>query len=136
MKKLLASPIIIIIFLFNSCKNSCYQTYCTTEFVSIDVKFVDSNGDPLVVKNFKSVVLRTQKDITDLMYIDTVLSKGVYSVASDGNKNDVHSSDKVIVTAKNPKSNEVKEAEFLIGKDDCSCHIQKISGPEEISFQF
>jgi hypothetical protein len=66
MKKLIT--LFFTVIPFNSGKNSYSQMACTAEFASIDDKFLDSNGNPLVVKDYNSVVLRTQKDITDLTY--------------------------------------------------------------------
>ena len=73
--------LIIILFAvvtLNSCKNSCSQKICTDNSVSIVVKFLNQNGNPIVVKDFKSIISRTQKDISNISYLHTVYFKGIY----------------------------------------------------------
>lgn len=130
--------LIIILFAvvtLNSCKNSCSQKICTDNSVSIVVKFLNQNGNPIVVKDFKSIISRTQKDISNISYLDTVYFKGIYQVATDGNLGDIKNSEKILVSAINPKTNQLKEVEFVVSGGDCACHISKISGPEIIQFE-
>ena len=135
MKRTILSLLTII--LFNACsenKFSCENKVCTTSFASVNVEFLDSNGNPLIVKDYQSKNLRTGKLLTGTNAIDTISVKGIYIVASDGNLKELNSSDKILVSAKHPVTNVLKQAEFTISGGECSCHVAKIAGPDEIRF--
>lgn len=111
---------------------NCPDLICTQEFRSVTVKFKDTSGNPLVVKNFSAVVKRTGKS-TDSGPVDTVHSKGNYSVVTDNyRKNLAVNGDTIIVSAVNPASNEKKTVQFVVSGGKCACHIEKLSGPDEV----
>jgi hypothetical protein len=107
-----------ILFLFSvmfcwSCnkavKTSCENLICTMEFRAVGVKFIDANGRPLVVKDFKSINLRTGKEFTNLNNIDTVYFKGYYNIVTDANTNELATEgDKIKVSARHPISGVLK----------------------------
>lgn len=135
MKQLLYS---LSITLLISCspETICDDLICTLEFRSVNIKFLDAEGDPLVVKDFKAINLRTQKSMVTENLIDTIYAKGIYTVASDANLHDLsEKGDKIRVSAKHPVNGITKESEFVITGGKCSCHVGKISGPEQIKFE-
>ena len=136
MKPLLC--IILVLFL-GSCHNveqaPCENLICTQEFRMITVKFTDTNGEPLLVKDFKSINLRTNKPLTSSNIDATIFTKGVYIVATDTNLSDLsNEGDRIKVSATHPTNGTLKEAEFVISGGICNCHVSKISGPEVVSF--
>jgi hypothetical protein len=129
----------ITVILFWSCNKpeeiNCENLICTQEFRMVTVKFIDANGNPLEVKDFKSVNLRTNEDLTSSNYVDPVNAKGYYAVVTDANTKDLSTKgDHIRVSAKHPFNGTIKEADFVVSGGECACHISKISGPEEIIF--
>lgn len=136
MKRIILS--FLIITLFDSCTEenevSCEQKVCSMQYVSVNVKFMDSNGNPLIVKDYQSKNLRTGKLLTETNAIDTTFAKGIYTVANDSHLRELNSSDKVLVSAKHPVTNVLKQAEFTISGGECACHVAKIAGPDQVRF--
>lgn len=135
MRKIL---ILFIIFLsFSSCSentSNCENKVCTDMFATVRIKFLDSNGNPMVVKDYQAVNLRTNKLLRSTGEIDSVNAKGFYMVASDNNLSELAESENILVSAKHPITNALKEEEFIISGGECACHISNISGPDEIRF--
>ena len=135
MKRTILSLLTVI--LLNACsknKLSCENKLCTEQFVSINVKFLDSNGNPLLIKDYQSQNVRTGKLLSSTSATDSVNEKGYYRVASDLNLKEFSTSDKILVSAKHPVTNVLKQAEFTISGGECACHVAKIAGPDEIRF--
>jgi len=135
MKRTILSLFTVI--LFNACsenKLSCENKVCTEQFVSINVKFLDSNGNPLVVKDYQSQNVRTGKLLSSTSETDIINEKGYYRVASDLNLKELSSSDKILVSAKHTITDVLKQAEFTVSGGECECHILKIAGPDEVRF--
>ena len=130
-------PFFLAIIILSSCSENittCENKLCTEELVSVNVKFIDSNGNPLIVKDYESKNLRTGKLLKGANAIDTTIAKGFYAVASDGNLRELNSSDKVLISAKHPATNVLKQAEFTVSGGECECHVAKIAGPDEVKF--
>lgn len=126
-----------VILLLSGCSEielNCENKVCTAVFVSVSVKFLDSNGNSLIVKDYQSKNLRTGQLLNGANATDTTFAKGFYTVVSDGNLRELTSSDKVLVSAKHPVTNVLKQAEFTVSGGECACHVEKIAGPEEIRF--
>ena len=113
---------------------SCDEKVCTMQFESVNVKFIDSNGSPLIVKDYQSSNLRTGKFLSVTTAVDTIRAKGFYTVASDVNLKELNTSDKILVSSKHPVTNVLKQAEFTISGGECACHVGKIAGPDTIRF--
>ena len=119
---------------------SCDEKVCTMQFESVKVKFIDADGNALVVKDFSAYNSRTKKPISNLnTSLDTIYQKGYYEIANDLNKSELSpEGDEIIVTAKHPKTNVEKTAKFVVAGSISPCvscsHISKISGPEIINF--
>ena len=135
MKRIILSLLTVI--LFNACSENkliCENKVCTEQFVSINVKFLDSNGNPLIVKDYQSQNVRTGKLLSSTSATDSVNEKGYYRVASDLNLKELSTSDKILVSAKHPITDVLKQAEFTVSGGECECHILKIAGPDEVRF--
>jgi len=114
---------------------TCENLMCTQEFRSIPVKFVDTEGKPVAVTEFKAINTRTKKMLSEGRDQNFPTTEGVYTVASDANLKDLSAEgDIVIVSAKGALTQAKKEAEFKIVGGVCSCHVHKVSGPDEIVF--
>jgi hypothetical protein len=136
MKRIILAFLIIVFF--NSCteesQETCEARVCTQMYATLSVKFIDFNGKPVVVKNYQSKNLRTGKLLNATFVTDTINYKGYYYVVTDANLKDLSDSDKVLVSAKHPVTNVLKQAEFTISGGECACHVGKIAGPDEIRF--
>lgn len=138
MKKQIILLSLISIFL-SSCLGqkevSCENLICTQEFRSIAVKFVDTDGNPVAVTGFKAINTRTKKVLSESRDQNFPTTEGVYTVASDANLKDLSvEGDIILVSAKNASTQAKKDAEFKIVGGVCSCHVHKVSGPDEIVF--
>lgn len=114
---------------------TCENLICTQEFRSIPVKFVDADGEPVAVTDFKAVNTRTKKVLSEGRDQNFPTTEGVYTVASDANLKDLSTEgDIILVSAKSASTQAKKEAEFKIVGGVCSCHVHKVSGPDEMVF--
>jgi hypothetical protein len=114
--------------------STCEPKVCTTEAVSIKVKFLDKNGQPVVVNNYSSINKRTGLAIKYAGAASVTYQPGVYWVATDGNlKETADDGDEVLVSGTNPTTSQTKTATFKIF-GGCRCHIGKTTGPAEITF--
>ena len=129
---------LLIVMFFNSCtkksQESCEAKVCTQMYATISVKFTVSSGNPLVVNDYYSKNLRTGKLMNATFVTDTINYKGYYYVVSDGNLKELNNSDKILVSAKHPVTNVLKQAEFTISGGECACHVAKMAGPDEVRF--
>lgn len=108
----------------------CVDIVCTKEFRTITVRFVDSNGNSLLVKDFKVINKRTNEILTS---INDMVNPGFYVVVSDSDLLKLsENGDNVQVTATDPKTNTKIQVDFVISGGLCSCHVIKISGPETV----
>ena len=124
--------ILFIATLVVSCSDSsdCGDIVCTMEFRMITVKFVDTNGSPQIVKDFKVVNKRTGEIITP---VSDMTNQGLYVVASDSDLLKLsEKGDNLLVSATDSKTNAKVQAEYLIAGGVCSCHVTKISGPDTV----
>ncbi|WP_411273599.1 hypothetical protein [Daejeonella sp.] len=112
----------------------CEPMMCTQEFRMVQVKFKDSSGKPLTVKDFSAINKRTGESTVQNNEPVTVINQGIYTVASDADlKKLSETGDIIIVTASHPRTNEKISADFVVSGGKCACHINKISGPAEVT---
>jgi hypothetical protein len=112
----------------------CPEIICTQEFRSVTVRFKNAAGEPVTVKEFTSVIKRTGK-APQSGAADQNHSRGSYAVVTDGDtKSLLSSGDTINVSAVNPQTNQRKTAQFVVKGGKCACHIEKVSGPEEVLF--
>lgn len=85
------------------------------------------------ISDFKAINRRTRKSLKTVPQNPDIYK--AYHVATDADVEDLSSAgDTIDVSATNPETLQKKSAIFVIAGGKCSCHIQKISGPEEVIF--
>jgi hypothetical protein len=140
MTKYILLALISVIIMATGCELSdqnndtpCEPKMCTLEFASITVKFTDKAGNPVAVKDFKSINTRTNLSVK---YAGpyTVLGTNTYTVANDSDlKEFSDTGDEVLVSGTHPTTGQLKTATFNVS-GGCACHIRKIAGLNEIVF--
>ncbi len=129
----------VAMMLFWGCSNikqaECEDMICTQEFRMVQVKFNDASGSPVTVKDFSAVNKRTGEKTVQDNEPQTINNQGIYTVASDADvKKLSETGDLIVVSASHPTSNKRIEAEFVVSGGLCACHINKVSGPAELTF--
>lgn len=111
----------------------CPPRACTMEFRTVGVAFQDSAGRPVDVEGFAVTLKKNGKELPSAK--DRENGDAFYVVANDG---DLHAldvkGDTLLVEARHPKNGARKSAEFVITGGKCECHINKLAGPEVITF--
>lgn len=138
MKKILFTILITSAFL--SCKkktpeSECGNVICTEQFVSLYIKFVDNKGAGTEVKDFSVVNQRTgdKKYPTITGYL--TVERGTYIFADDGNTKSLsEEGDDLKITATSVATNQTKSVIVKVKGGKCACHIEKVSGPEQLAF--
>ena len=117
-------------------KRHCAKLMCSEGLKIVGIKFLDTIGNPVVVSDFKAFNLHTKESMIIGSVTDTVYSKGDYTIASDLHIRKVSSRgiDTIVVSGRHPVTQVIKTARVVVGRDDCDCHVTKLSGPEEIVF--
>ncbi|RYY35460.1 MAG: hypothetical protein EOP46_09935 [Sphingobacteriaceae bacterium] len=135
MKKALL--ILTIATLLASCKENqvklreCPDLVCTENFASVTIQFV-KDGEPVDVIDYSAVNQRTG-DTLNHEKPDQVA--GIYVVADDNDvKNLAEKGDEIKVTGTHAATNTTKTAIVKISGGKCACHVEKVSGTEQISF--
>ena len=118
----------------NESTSNCQEKVCTAAFSSVNVKFIDMDGTPLMVKDYQAISLRTNKSLSSAGAVDPINFKGVYIVVSESEINEISTSERILVSAKHPTTNVLKQAEFTVSGGECACDVVKTAGPEEIRF--
>lgn len=99
----------------------------------VQVKFKDSAGNPVSVRDYSAVNKRTGKSTIQNNDPATVNNQGIYNVASDADVKELsETGDIIIVNATHPISNKKVTVEFVVQGGACACHVTKVSGPTEI----
>lgn len=109
------------------------EKICTQEFRMISVQFKDGNGSDVAVTDLQVINKRTNKP---LVQPDNEARSGYYTVASDADLNTLSpKGDPIGVSARNPQTNQTVTASYVISGGVDACHIEKLSGPEIITFK-
>lgn len=121
-------------FALAGCIKSSCPAVCTEELVVVTVKYKDASGDALAVKDFKAQNARTG-EVYQYVQPDPAQFKGTYIVVTDANKPGLSAQgDTINVSAVHPQTNEQKSAKLVVSGGDCTCHVEKQSGPENVVF--
>jgi hypothetical protein len=113
----------------------CGELICTQEFRMVQVKFNDALGNAVAVKDFSSINKRTNRSMMQNNEPATINNLGNYIVASDADRTQLsETGDTILVSAIHPKTNKKMETQFVVSGGLCFCHINKLSGPAEITF--
>lgn len=123
-----------------SCKkkttdSDCEHKICTEEFRSVVIKFVDNKAVAAEVKDFSIINQRTGEKVYANSAMAANLTKGSYIVVDDGNTKSLsEEGDDLKITGTFEKTGQTKSAIIKVTGGICACHINKVSGPEQIAF--
>lgn len=101
---------------------------CTAEFVMITVTIVNSKGQAVDSVRTQTNRVKTGKVISETT---PAYPPGRYAVLTDGNLSQVTQNPELYLF-KAEKGSAHADAEFLVNKDDCSCHVHKLAGPDTL----
>ncbi|WPU95433.1 hypothetical protein SNE25_07845 [Mucilaginibacter sabulilitoris] len=112
----------------------CNPGMCTMMFTTIGIHFVDKTGKDAVIKDFKAVNLRTNKNIKTEPIGGPGSNASFHVIATDGNmKEFTNEGDDVKITATDSVTNQTKSVIVKLA-GGCACHISKLSGPDTLAF--
>lgn len=129
--------LLLALTLFTACSDKlkeeeCPKLMCTEQFAMVRVLFKDAQGKPVAVSGLKIINKRTKEELVPGQS-DITGQPGYYTIADDGMKDKFSTGgDTVTVTASNPATKKPADAMFVISGGKCACHINKVSGPEEV----
>jgi len=119
----------------NKTTSDCGDKICTEEFASVTLKFVDNKGAGAEVKDFSVINQRTGERIAANSSIYTSTIKGVFIIVDDNNKLGLsEQGDNLKITGTSVETNQTKSDVIKVSGGKCACHINKISGPQQIAF--
>lgn len=127
---LIRSLLILCIVLFSSCMRDSDDCICTQEFRTVTVFVIDENNKP--VDSLVTTITDEEGKKYDVS--DPPFFPGYYPVMHDGYVNDFSVVPKKILF-EGIKDSLSASGEFLINTDECSCHINKVSGPDTLIVQ-
>ena len=105
---------------------------CTMEYRTITVRVVDAEGAP--VEGLQATVTNETTGRVLDMGEEEPFEPGAYLVATDAHTNTLsEGGDRLRFRAENDAL--AAEATFVVGVDDCRCHVDKRSGPAVITAQ-
>lgn len=126
--------ILVCVLTFSGCIKSACPTVCTEELAVISIKYKDTSGEPLAIKDFKAQNARTG-EVYQYVQPEPTQFKGTFIVVTDANKPGLSAQgDTINVTAVHPQTNEQKSTKLVVSGGDCTCHVEKRSGPENVVF--
>jgi hypothetical protein len=113
--------------------DGCNTGPCTLLFATVSVNYTDKDDQPVDVQNFTAINQRTKLSVLPGTQ-NNMAGKGHYLITDDGKKDQFSSEgDEVIVSATYAATGQTKTATFKIA-GGCNCHINRVSGPQTISF--
>lgn len=108
---------------------------CTALFAMIGIHFVDKNGNAVTVKSFSAINQRTQMTVLPVRTADALLRPGYYNITDDSKiKLFSAGGDDVLISATDSVTNQIKTTMFKIASGDCGCHVTKLSGSDQLTF--
>lgn len=125
-----------------SCKkkttgSTCEDTFCTADFRALMIQYLDNKGVSTEVKDFSVTNQRTGEKliVNQSIAINSGLNRGYYVVIDDGHRKDLsEAGDDLKITATSEITNQTKSVIMKVKGGKCACHIQKVSGPENVIF--
>lgn len=119
----------------NKTNTACEDKMCTYEFRSVGFRFLDNKGEGTEVKDFKVINQRTGARVTANSSTNTNLIKGAFVIVDDGNTRSLsEEGDDLIITGISVQTNQTKSAVIKVSGGRCACHINKLTGPDQIIF--
>ena len=131
--------ILLCAALFTSCDkkepSDCGAIACTLEFRSVGISFTDKDGNPAAVKNYSAINQRTGESVKIPGAPNLTLLQGTFIVVDDSHRKSLSAEgDEIKVTGTSEATNQTKSAIVKVAGGECSCHIEKLSGPDKIAF--
>lgn len=123
-----------------SCKKKtsdspCGFKVCTEEFRSIVIRFVDNKGIGTEVKDVSVVNQRTGEKVYSNSSAAANLIIGAHIVVDDGSTKSLsEEGDDLKITGTSVETKQTKSVVIKVQGGRCACHINKVSGPEQIIF--
>ncbi|AOM77493.1 hypothetical protein [Pedobacter steynii] len=123
-----------------SCKkkttdSECGDRICTEEFRSFVITFLNNKAVGTEVKDLSVINQRTGERVYANSSMTTNLTKGSYLIVDDGNTKSLsEEGDDLKITGTSVETNQTKSATIKVKGGKCACHIDKISGPLQITF--
>lgn len=107
---------------------------CTKENRSYSILYKDKTGKPRAVKNFEVYHKRTNERLTIIS--NYPYQTGYYLVIDDSAKQKLNrSGDEIIISALDTVNNQTASVIFRVKGGISTCHIEKISGPDELRIE-
>jgi len=108
---------------------------CTYEFRSVSFRFMDNKGEGSEVKDFNVINQRTGEKVVANSNMVSDLVRGTFIIADDGNLRSLsEQGDNLKITGTSVQTNQTKSAVIKVSGGECACHIEKLSGPDQIAF--
>ncbi len=119
----------------NKAKSDCLDKMCTYEFRSVVFRFMDNKGEGAEVKDFSVINQRTGAKVTTNSSANSNLIKGAFIIVDDGNTRSLsEGGDNLKITGTSVQTNQTKSAIIKVSGGECACHINKLSGPDQVAF--
>lgn len=116
-------------------ETDCPPKACTMDFRSVSVIFKDADGDTITVNDYTATLKKDGKKLPSASSENPTASSPYYLVANDADKSALTvEGDTLVIQGTHPVSGEKQLAEMVISGGRCECHINKISGQQEITF--
>jgi len=109
-----------------------YFCPCTAQIVSIKFTVVDNAGLPVPDVSTQVALARTGEDLT---IAQPYASVGEYIAFDDAHIRHISSFFAESVRVTGTKDIRGFSAEFVIDRDECNCHVHKVSGPESVRLE-
>lgn len=128
MKKIILISSLITILI--SCQNFEPDCVCTEEFLSITVLIVDSLNNPVdslnvdITDEFGRRIQPLNKQLT--------YQAGLYVVIDDSKLDYLSTEPLLLYFTASDSVGRNAYSMFVVNKDDCNCHVYKLSGAEKI----
>lgn len=130
-------PLLVIALAFAACKSQketrvkCGSVICTNEFVMIPVNVIATKSSAIEFKTYKVINLATGKELKNTGWSGKTNPNTVI-VADDGHRRDFPEKGADLQLQVTRKDDRVVKADYKVSGGPCSCHVSKLSGPDEI----
>lgn len=103
---------------------------CTFDLRSVTVHVVDERGNPVQLDGVRTIRSSTKKEIRNQVIGAENYRQGYYTVLSDSELREVSACGELYAFEGFRNGKKVLSGKFQV-KSDC-CHVEKLSGPEQI----
>ncbi|NCD69309.1 hypothetical protein [Mucilaginibacter agri] len=130
-------PVLVIALALTACKSQketrvkCGSVICTNEFVMIPVNVIATKSSAIEFKTYKVINLATGKELKNTGWAGKTNPNTVI-VADDGHRRDFPEKGADLQLQVIRKDDRVVKVDYKVSGGPCSCHVSKLSGPDEI----